>query len=99
MTQTPVRGIYHVGLTVIDIERSIAFYCNVLGMELAWRQESQSPYIAQLTGLPGTHLLVAYLKPAGADGPFIELLQYLAPAGVKVDTTPNNPGTGHVCFF
>jgi catechol 2,3-dioxygenase-like lactoylglutathione lyase family enzyme len=99
MTLPHVRGIYHAGLTVSDIERSIAFYRDVLGLELAWRQESDTPYIAQLTGLPGTHLKVAYLKPAGADGPFIELLQYLAPAGTAVDTTPNNPGTAHVCFF
>jgi catechol 2,3-dioxygenase-like lactoylglutathione lyase family enzyme len=94
-----VIGVYHSGLTVGEIERSIAFYTEMIGLELAWRQESTSPYIAQLTGLPGTHLLVAYLRPPGTDGPYVELLQYLAPSGTPVDTTPNNPGTGHVCFF
>jgi len=92
-------GVYHVGLTVRDIERSIDFYCGLLGLELAWRQESETPYISQLTGLPGTKLRVAYLRPSGSDGPFIELLQYVAPVGSPVDTTPNNPGTAHVCFF
>lgn len=94
-----VIGVYHTGLTVSDIERSIAFYTELIGLEFVWRQESTSPYIAQLTGLPGTHLLVAYLRPPGSDGPYVELLQYLAPLGTLVDTTPNNPGTGHVCFF
>ncbi len=92
-------GIYHCGLTVRDIERSIAFYTEKIGLELAWQQESATAYIARLTGIPGTHLLVAYLRPRGTEGPYIELLQYLAPPGSPVDTTPNNPGTGHVCFF
>jgi catechol 2,3-dioxygenase-like lactoylglutathione lyase family enzyme len=99
MAKPQARGIYHVGITVVDIERSIAFYRDVVGLELAWRQESDTPYIAQLTGLPGTHLLVAYMKPSGVDGPLIELLQYLAPMGTPVDTTPCNPGNAHVCFF
>jgi catechol 2,3-dioxygenase-like lactoylglutathione lyase family enzyme len=94
-----VIGVYHCGLTVRDIERSIRFYTELIGLELAWRQESNTPYIERLTGVPGTHLLVAYLRPPGSDGPYVELLQYLAPPGTPVDTTPNNPGTGHVCFF
>jgi catechol 2,3-dioxygenase-like lactoylglutathione lyase family enzyme len=94
-----VVGIYHTGLTVSDIERSIVFYRDHLGLELAWRQESDSPYISKLTGLPGTHLLVAYLRPPDSDGPYVELLQYLAPAGSAVDPTPNNAGTGHVCLL
>jgi catechol 2,3-dioxygenase-like lactoylglutathione lyase family enzyme len=94
-----VVGIYHAGLTVGDIERSIDFYCDLLGMKLAWRQSSDSPYISQLTGLAGTHLLVAYLRPQDSDGPYVELLQYIAPPGTPIDPTPNNPGTAHVCFF
>jgi catechol 2,3-dioxygenase-like lactoylglutathione lyase family enzyme len=96
---THVRGIYHVGLTITDIERSIAFYRDVLGMDLAWRQESDTPYIARLTGVPGARLRIAFMRPAGLDGPAIELLQYVAPGGTVVDTSPNNPGTAHVCFF
>ena len=92
-------GVYHVGLTVRDIERSIAFYTELLGLELIWRQESDTPYISKLTGLPGTILRVAYLGVPGTDGPRIELLQYVAPPGTPIDTTPNNPGTAHVCFF
>jgi catechol 2,3-dioxygenase-like lactoylglutathione lyase family enzyme len=92
-------GIYHCGLTVRDITQSIRFYTELIGLELAWRQESNTPYIERLTGVPGTHLLVAYLRPIGSEGPYLELLQYLAPPGAPVDTTPNNPGTGHVCFF
>jgi catechol 2,3-dioxygenase-like lactoylglutathione lyase family enzyme len=94
-----VHGIYHAGLTVRNIERSVAFYRDLLGLELVRCQESDTPYISQLTGLPGAHLKVAYLRPPTGDGPFLELIEYIAPVGTPVDTTPCNPGTGHICFF
>lgn len=93
-----VRDFYHTGLTVRDLERSIAFYGGLLGLEVARRQESATPYIARLTGVPGAHLKVAYLRPCGGAGPFLELLEYVSPAGTPVDTTPCNPGNAHVCF-
>lgn len=92
-------GIYHTGLTVRNIERSIDFYRDCLGLQVAWRQESDTPYIAQLVGIPGAHLKVAYLNAPGTDGPYLELIEYVAPRGEPVDTTPCNPGNGHVCFF
>ncbi len=94
-----VREIYHVGLTVSDIERSISFYCDVLGLELAWRQEGDAAYLAELTGVPGAHLRIAFVKTTRSQGTAIELLQYVAPNGTPVDTTPCNPGNAHVCFF
>ena len=93
------NGIYHAGLTVRDLERSIDFYRDLLGLEVARRQESSTPYISQLTGLPGTHLKVAYLRAPGDEGAYLELIEYVAPIGQPIDTTPCNPGTGHVCFF
>jgi lactoylglutathione lyase len=33
----PVRGLFETHLTVSDLERSIAFYCGALGLELAHR--------------------------------------------------------------
>jgi glyoxylase I family protein len=29
-------GLNHIGLSVADLERSIAFYCDILGAELVW---------------------------------------------------------------
>lgn len=92
-------GIYHIGLTVVDLERSLVFYRDLLGLEVTRRQESDTPYIAQLTGLPGAHLKIAYLRPMGSQEPYLELIEYVRPRGSPVDTTPCNPGTGHVCFF
>ncbi|HVA51224.1 MAG TPA: VOC family protein [Pirellulales bacterium] len=46
--------IHHIGLTVSDIERSIAFYRDVLGMTLIRRRPHvDSDYVAQQTGYAG----------------------------------------------
>ena len=37
-----VERIYHVGLTVSDLDRSIAFYRDILGLEFqGWRRNRQ----------------------------------------------------------
>ena len=46
-----VGFVYHTGFTVSDIERSIAFYRDVLGLRLVRRQTGTAPYLASVTGL------------------------------------------------
>ena len=54
---------HHVGLTVSDIEKSIEFYRDLLGMELVRRREADADYIGMQTGYPGVKLSVASFKP------------------------------------
>ena len=37
----PIRGVYEVAVRVKDLERSEAFYCGVLGLEVGIRDESR----------------------------------------------------------
>jgi lactoylglutathione lyase len=92
-----ISGIHHTGLHVGDIERSVAFYRDLLGLELLTRQESKNGYVAEIVGYPGAEMRFAFLRhPSG--GPIIELIQYVEPAGQPIDTATKNPGTAHVCF-
>ena len=94
---TDISGINHTGLHVRDIERSIAFYRDLIGLELLTRRESRADYVADIVGYPGAVLQMAWLRhPSG--GPVVELLQYVEPAGTPIDTSTPNPGTAHVCF-
>ena len=92
-----ISGINHTGLHVRDIERSIAFYRDVIGLELLARRESRADYVADIVGYPGAVLQMAWLRHHSG-GPVIELLQYVEPAGTPIDTATPNPGTAHVCF-
>ncbi len=93
---------WHFSFTVADIEQSIAFYRDMLGLELVHRQEQANAYTRKFVGYPDAHLKVAQFRIAGArptrSGHLLELVEYVAPKGQKVDTRTLNPGTAHLAF-
>jgi catechol 2,3-dioxygenase-like lactoylglutathione lyase family enzyme len=97
-----VTGILHTGLTVSDLDRSLAFYRDLLGLELIARWDSQQPYLRTVVGYPDAELRIALLRlpgPAGAAGHHIELLEYRRPRGRRGDANTYHPGNGHVAFM
>ena len=93
---------WHFSFTVSDIEQSILFYRDVLGMELMHRQEQANEYTRKFVGYPDAHLKVAQFRIAGLptarSGHVLELVEYVAPRGQKVDTQTKNTGTAHLAF-
>ena len=97
-----LTGILHTGLTVSDLDRSIAFYRDLLGLELITQWDSSQPYLRTVVGYPDAELRIALLRlPAsdGAPGHHIELLEYRRPRGSRGDANTYNPGNGHVAFM
>ena len=92
-----VGPVYHTGFTVSDIERSLVFYRDVLGLTLVKRQTGTAPYLATITGFEGVRLETAHLQPA-AGGSMLELLQYVSHPAPPTDRATNRPGNGHLCF-
>jgi lactoylglutathione lyase len=92
-----VESIYHVGFTVSDIERSIEFYRDVLGMTLYRRQTGTAEYLSRITGFPGVRREVALLRTPDGSG-MLELLQYASHPGPPTDRATNRPGNAHLCF-
>ena len=97
-----VRALFHTGLTVSDLDRSIAFYRDLLGLELVTRWESSQPYLRTIVGFPDAELHIALLRiPAmdgGVSGHHLELLEYRQPYGTRGDPATCNPGNVHVAF-
>jgi glyoxylase I family protein len=86
----------HTGITVSNLERSLAFWRDVLGFELSHRAHHTGELASEATGVPGAEISIAVLK---APGHKIELLEYLAPPGRKhVDLTACDVGSVHVAF-
>ena len=91
-----ILAIDHTGITVSDIERSLAFWRDVLGFELSHRAHQKGELAEQITGVPGAEILIAVLK---APGHKIELLEYRAPADRKrLDARPCDVGSAHVAL-
>jgi catechol 2,3-dioxygenase-like lactoylglutathione lyase family enzyme len=87
----------HTGITVSNLERSLAFWRDVLGFELSHRAHQTSELASEITGVPGAEISLAVLKtPSGHK---IELLEYLAPPDrKKVDARPCDVGSAHVAL-
>src|SRR5687767_283010 len=99
-----VAEIFHTGITVSNLERSIAFYRDVLGLELVSQWESAQPYLRKVVGYPDAELRIALLRlpggvQEGRSGHHIELLEYRVPRGVRGDANTFNPGNAHVAFM
>jgi len=93
-----IRSFHHVGITVASLERSVAFYRDVLGFEVVFSWNPQAPYIGTLVGYPDVDLHATVLALPGSDGR-LELLEYR-----NEDCEPINPDNGragvvHIAFF
>ncbi|HEX6884651.1 MAG TPA: VOC family protein [Planctomycetota bacterium] len=87
-----------IGLTVSDLERSIAFFRDVLSFELVSRAEHHGPAHEALEGVFGLRTLSARLKLGDE---LVELTQYLAPEGrpIPVDSRSNDRWFQHVAII
>jgi catechol 2,3-dioxygenase-like lactoylglutathione lyase family enzyme len=100
--QMPVRSVWHAGFTVDDIEASIAFWTDAVGMVLRHRQIQENEYTSLLVGFPDVRLSVAQLRLPeggyGASGHVIELIEYQRPAGHRVEPDNAAIGSGHIAL-
>jgi lactoylglutathione lyase len=88
----------HVGLHVSDIERSIPFYRDVVGLAETERRLRDEAYLGTLTGYPGLRMDTCLLVDP-ASGLMLELLEVLSASGARVEPATANPGTAHICFI
>jgi lactoylglutathione lyase len=89
---------HHTGLQVRDLERSVAFYRDLLGFDEVFAWNPRAPYIGELVGYPDVDLHAAVLRPPNSDV-FLELLEYRNVDRTPVDTSTANPGTAHTAYF
>jgi catechol 2,3-dioxygenase-like lactoylglutathione lyase family enzyme len=90
--------LHHTGYTVSDLDRSVAFYRDLLGCEVIAAQEKEGGYLAAIVGYPAAHVRMAHLRVPGGEH-VLELFQYIAPPGEKADVEPRNVGASHLCFI
>ena len=86
----------HISFTVSDLEKSIDFYHRILGLELLDKSDRDVEFSEKVTGIRGARLKIAYLRTTNCA---VELIQYLSPQGVQLDTKTCNIGSAHVCFI
>jgi catechol 2,3-dioxygenase-like lactoylglutathione lyase family enzyme len=98
-----IQGFWHVSFTVRNIEASVKWYTEVLGLDYVRGQVQHNEYTAKLVGFPGAHLKVAQLRVPGETIPIsrhhIELVEYVHPRGEDIPLDTNRTGVGHWAFM
>jgi catechol 2,3-dioxygenase-like lactoylglutathione lyase family enzyme len=91
-------GFGHIGLQVSDVERSRAYYRDIIGLVDVERVTRDEPYLSAVTGYEGVRLEIALLVER-TSGVLLELVEYPTGLGRPIDPATANPGTAHVCFI
>ena len=94
-----MKAVHHIGLTVRNLDRSIAFYCDVLGFSVIHEPTSwfEGPELARAVGVPGASLRLAIVTCGGTA---IELIEYRSPpANNARPPLSNELGASHVALW
>jgi catechol 2,3-dioxygenase-like lactoylglutathione lyase family enzyme len=94
----PVEAVDSVSITVSDMERSLAFYEDVLGFERVSEVEVEGDTYEHLMGVFGLRMRVARLR-LGSE--FIELIEVMTPHGrpIPSDSRSNDGWFQHVAII
>jgi lactoylglutathione lyase len=93
-----VLGTHHTGFQIASLERSLAFYRDLLGLEQISERVIEEQYVGRLVGYPGVILHSAFLRVPGSEH-LLELIEYQRVERTPVDTQTANPGTAHICLL
>lgn len=98
-----LRRIHHVSFTVSNMEKSLAFYRDLLEMSVIWDsageilKEDLRRFLETITGIVNVKMRQVYLDTG--NNQILELIQYFSPEGVPVKSQTCDPGSIHVAFF
>jgi catechol 2,3-dioxygenase-like lactoylglutathione lyase family enzyme len=93
-----IRGLHHASRTVRDLEHSLAFYRDLLGLGVVADEELAGQALDRVVGLTGARLRVVELDTG--DGRLLELIQYHRPPGraPAAGSSPADVGAHHVAL-
>lgn len=92
-----ITGFFHGGITVSDMDRSLRFYRDGLGLEIEFDKLLDGPYLPVVLGLDFESIRAVYLRVPG--GGFVELLEYHGIERLSAASRPCDYGAGHLCFY
>jgi len=97
-TVSAIIGAHHTSFTVADLDRSLTFFCDRLGLEVVFTREVGDAYFGRIVGLPGCRVKAALLRIPGS-AHHVELFQYLTPPGEPCEPRPCDPGSVHLSLL
>lgn len=96
MSAAIITNIRHTGIVVDDLDASLHFYQDLLGMSITKRMLESGTYIDRMSGLDAVE--VTTVKMSAADGNLIELLYYHSHRREAVPSELCEIGIRHIAF-
>ena len=92
-----IKAIRHTGIVVSDMQTSLHFYRDLLGLEIWADFQDDSQMVQDITGVPDANIWMVKLQ--AEDGVSIELLQYLShPQPVPQSRRACDIGCNHIAL-
>src|SRR5205814_8693269 len=94
-----MKGMHHVGITVKDLDASIRFYHDVLGLQFSNEPSPwfEGPELGPAVGVPGAALRQVSLLVGDTT---LELLEHKSPPSeTTAPLRPNNRGASHAAVL
>jgi len=93
-----IVGAHHTSFTVADLDLSLVFFRDRLGLEVVFVREVTDDYFGRIVGLPGCRVRAALLRVPGS-AHHVELFEYLTPPGNPHRPRPCDPGSSHLSLL
>jgi catechol 2,3-dioxygenase-like lactoylglutathione lyase family enzyme len=90
------RAVHHVGVTVADLDRAVAFWERLLGTSSRDRRLLDGLQVGTMVGYPGVRIDSCWIDLPG--GGALELLAYQDRPEAPYDPGTAHPGNVHVCL-
>lgn len=92
------KGLNHIAVTVSDTERSLRFYCDLLGLTKVEQHPLEGEKIDRAMGLSGARAQSTRLAATGTPEILIDLMEFFAPATAKCVPPSGAVGSTHFCL-
>jgi catechol 2,3-dioxygenase-like lactoylglutathione lyase family enzyme len=91
-----IVGVNHFSLTVEDLDRSLAFWRDTLGLEqIEFAMTTTGDFVEDIVGLSDTFMESVFVR---APGILIEIIKYVTPEGTPIRPRTCDPGCTHIAF-
>ncbi len=90
-----IRRYQHVGISVTNLDRSVAWYQEMLGFELMGSAEASGPEVSQALAVDNSRLKLATLARGDC---VLELIEYVSPQGARRAPRPPDVGCTHMAL-
>ena len=88
----------HVSVTVSNMERSLVFYRDLLGLKEVERHHLEGETISKMAGKPAVVMEVVRLEAPETPGIKLDLQQYLVPEGGVSNAKLGDVSHSHICY-